>query len=653
MGRIHLLDKAVAELIAAGEVVERPASIVKELVENSIDAGAASITVEIKNGGISYIRITDNGSGISKEDVAAAFMRHATSKVRLAEDLEKIRTLGFRGEALASIAAMCRVELLTKTPDAHTGVRYTISGMEEGELEECGCPNGTTILVRDVFFNTPARMKFLKKDVAEGNSVAQVVEKAALANPGIAFKFIRDQQIRLQTSGNGDLLSAVYSVYGREFADGLLPVDYTHEGVRVSGYVSKPESAKASRAFQTFFINARYVRTRTGAAAVEEACKGKLMGGRFPICILNLELPEDSVDVNVHPAKIEVRFVNERPVFNAVYFAVKTALSLAETPILETRGAKSTLSEPGHTDQGDRQTRMSAKEFHDSYSGGQKPPLMQKEHALRPGDFKKPLLLGDSPLEYAVAGQLQRQSGRPGSVRLQDSSVLPAASEENASPSAARRATLNSGLSKETGPSEPLRKAEWAEPVAIRYVGEVFGTYILMDKGESLLLVDKHAAHERLLYERLKANISYGNRQLLLAPVTVLLPMEVYTAAIEQLDVFASLGFLVEDFGGGSLIVRETPIELVDADIENIIIEIGEKLKRGSKSLGPNQLERLYYSIACKSAVRSHDNNQPFELESLVRMLNENPQITHCPHGRPVSVELSRREMEKMFGRLG
>ena len=332
MGRIHVLDQHVAELIAAGEVVERPSSVIKELLENAVDAGATSVTVEIKHGGVSYLRVTDNGCGIAREDVPVAFLRHATSKVNSQKDLEGILTLGFRGEALASIAAVARVELLTRVGDALEGTRYVISGGEEESCEPAGCPAGTTIVVRDLFYNTPARMKFLKKDVVEGNAVASVLDKLALSHPEIAFRFLRDGKEGLRTPGNGKLRDAIYAVYGREFTQGLIPVDYSYGGVTVKGFISKPAAARPNRSMQNFFLNGRYVKSRTAMVALEEAYKGSLMVGKLPACVLHLTIASQAVDVNVHPAKIEVRFVNEKPLFDCVYHGVKTALNQGDAP---------------------------------------------------------------------------------------------------------------------------------------------------------------------------------------------------------------------------------------------------------------------------------------------------------------------------------
>lgn len=634
MANIHVLDKAVAELIAAGEVVERPASIVKELLENALDAGASAITVEIRGGGVQYIRIADNGCGIEREDIPRAFLRHATSKVRTQQDLNSIHTLGFRGEALASIAAMCRVELTTKTAGATEGTTCRVQGGEMLDSFPVGCPTGTTITVQDVFFNTPARMKFLKKDVSEGNSVAQVVDKCALSHPEVAFRFIRDNQTRLHTSGGGDLLAVIRAIYGKELADAMLPVDYTADGrIRVSGYVSSPGAAKPSRTYQNFFINGRYVRTRTAGAALEEAMKNKLMSGRFPACVLNLEIDAETVDVNVHPAKIEVRFAAEKPVFHAVYFAVKSALAALDGPLSAPAAPAESTAAHALAAGGVRarpepvQQRMSAQEFRMVFGGEEEPAA-----------FSRPAALHSSRLDIRVEdGETPPSSAYSAKNPPADSATLVA--ETPAGPGSGRPPAA---------PEEPP-----APPAAIRQIGEVFGTYILLEQGDDLLLVDKHAAHERILYERLKQTVAYGNRQLLLTPQTVTLSKEEYDALTGDLERVAALGFGVEDFGDGTVLVREIPIELGQKDIALLLGEIAARLQKGNRDITPETLDRLYYSIACRSALQAHDKNNPAELAEIVRKLQQHPAITHCPHGRPVVVRLTRREVEKMFGRLG
>jgi len=635
MGKIHILDKAVAELIAAGEVVERPASIVKELTENAIDAGADSVTVEIKNGGIRSIRVSDNGVGIEEDDIPRAFVRHATSKVRSAGDLEEIVTLGFRGEALASIAAVCRVELTTKAAGEEEGTLYRVEGGVFQGSGPAGCPTGATIVVRDIFYNTPARMKFLKKDVTEGNAVAQVVEKCALSHPEVAFQFIRDGVVKLRTSGSGDALAVIAAVYDREFARGMLGVDYrSQEGVHVYGYVSSPAFSRPSRAYQSFFLNGRFVRTRTAAAAVEEAYKNKIMAGKFPACVLNLQVDPGAVDVNVHPAKTEVRFAQEKAIFSAVYFGTKTALQKLERPLDEGEARRGspvlnafTVRLPAEEP---KQQRMSAAEFRVAFAGEEKP------------SFQKPL-----PMAASTAAMENHNTGFFAQGTGYDRDVNQKISEKLDKDAIKDAVFATNSLREEIVPAE-------SGPAALRLIGEAFGVYILLEReGGELLLVDKHAAHERILYEELLQNLSHSHRQVLLTPLTVQLPQEDCAALLENPDVLTGMGFAVEDFGGGTVVVREVPLELGEGDVRYVVCEVADKLRRGKLDLTPTALDRLYYSIACRGAIKAGDKNSPAELTRLVERLAENPQITHCPHGRPVSVVLSRREVEKMFGRLG
>lgn len=681
MAVINVLEKHVAELIAAGEVVERPASIVKELLENAIDAGAKNISVEILGGGVRMIRITDDGCGISREDLPKAFLRHATSKVRDANDLDSILTLGFRGEALASVAAMCRVEIITKTAEENEGTAYSIEGGNCTGCVPAGCPTGTTITVRDVFFNTPARVKFLKKDVSEGNSVAQVVDKCALSHPEIAFKFIRDGAVKLKTSGGGDLLAVIYAIHGREFANEMLAVDYVYEKfARVSGYISKPGAVKPSRTYQTFFINGRFVKTRTGAAALEEAYKNKIMGGKHPACFLNIELDAADVDVNVHPTKLEVRFVNEKPVFSSVYYAVKTALQKLETPLgIAAQGAKPIADMfAGHADEMPIQQRLTAAEYRERYAeihhaakgdtGLHEPQQVQYTNAtaeevtgktafiaepqqiqytdIKPVSFThKPLAMRSSRIDISVDDGEDFSSYS--SVSTGFGKILP----QKIGKISESHATKPDNI--DTIPTEHENHAESiGNSTEFRLIGELFETYILLEQNGELVVLDKHAAHERILYEKLKAEISYGNRQMLLAAQSVALSREEHTALLESLEQVERLGFLIEDFGGSTVVVREVPIELSSADIEYILREIADKLKNGSQDLTPHVLDRLYYSIACRSAIKARDKSSAAELNVLVRQLQENPSITHCPHGRPVLVRMTRREIEKLFGRI-
>lgn len=679
MGKINLLDKHVAELIAAGEVVERPASVIKELVENSIDAGAASVSVEIQNGGATMMRVTDNGSGIAREDVPTAFLRHATSKVLYAEDLESIGTLGFRGEALASVAAVARVDLLTRTEEELAGTHYVIEGGEEQALEDAGCARGTVITVRDIFFNTPARMKFLKKDTVESNAVTAVMDKIALSHPELAVRFVRDGKETLRAPGDGQLKSAVFAVFGREFTAGLIPVEYELQGVRVTGFVSKPSHARPNRSMQQFFINGRTVRSRTAQVALEQAFKGSLMVGKFPACVLHLEISAQAVDVNVHPGKLEVRFINERPVFDAVYYGVKTALSKGDSP------NKITL--PGAVQPPAAKPQTSPLPFD--------VPDAEPRQIAMPGVFgaaksAAPALHDsavDDPVEIAVpTTPAYHRTGAPEPARPFTERWPDARPALPAQPGAAPQRAVEPeewdvSLSGEAAPvspepvSSPAQQSEesvFTEQPSLtnreavqsnvqargdfRYIGHAFGTYILLERdgadGEELVLIDRHAAHERLLYERLKEQSGTAFSQMLLAPVPVLLEKNEYAAVLASLDLCETAGFEIDDFGGGTVLVRSAPLSLTGEDVPEAVMEIAGYLAQSRTDVTTEHLDWLYHNIACRAAMKAHDDRSPEELIALVRQLDENPQLRYCPHGRPISIVLTRKELERQFGRV-
>lgn len=679
MGKINLLDKHVAELIAAGEVVERPASVIKELVENSIDAGSASVSVEIQNGGATMMRVTDNGSGIAREDVPTAFLRHATSKVLHAEDLESIGTLGFRGEALASVAAVARVDLLTRTEEELAGTHYVIEGGEEQALEDAGCARGTVITVRDIFFNTPARMKFLKKDTVESNAVAAVMDKIALSHPELAVRFVRDGKETLRAPGDGQLKSAVFAVFGREFTAGLIPVEYELQGVRVTGFVSKPSHARPNRSMQQFFINGRTVRSRTAQVALEQAFKGSLMVGKFPACVLHLEIPAQAVDVNVHPGKLEVRFINERPVFDAVYYGVKTALSKGDSP------NKITL--PGAVQPPAAKPQTSPLPFD--------VPDAEPRQIAMPGVFgaaksAAPALHDsavDDPVEIAVpTTPAYHRTGAPEPARPFTERWPDARPALPAQPGAAPQRAVEPeewdvSLSGEAAPvspepvSSPAQQSEesvFTEQPSLtnreavqsnvqargdfRYIGHAFGTYILLERdgadGEELVLIDRHAAHERLLYERLKEQSGTAFSQMLLAPVPVLLEKNEYAAVLASLELCETAGFEIDDFGGGTVLVRSAPLSLTAEDVPEAVMEIAGYLAQSRTDVTTEHLDWLYHNIACRAAMKAHDDRSPEELIALVRQLDENPQLRYCPHGRPISIVLTRKELERQFGRV-
>ncbi len=625
MARIQVLDKHTAELIAAGEVVERPASVVKELVENAIDAGATTITVEIKNGGISYIGITDNGCGFAREDVPTAFLRHATSKIRVEEDLNTISTLGFRGEALASVAAVARVELVTRTEDELAGTRYVIEGGEEIELSDVGCPRGSTICVRDLFYNVPARMKFLKKDVGEANAVAGVVDRLALSHPEISFRFIREGRDELLTPGNGDLYACISAVLGREFAKTLTEVEYDLGGVHVHGYTCRPEGARANRTMQHFFINGRYVKTRTAMAAIEQAYKGSIMVGKFPACVLCVELPPETVDANVHPAKIEVRFVNEKPVFDAVYHAVRSALEGDSAPVQATLPTPVVQpSKPQYVTP--TPAREIARRVIEAPSAPQPTPPPPPVARPKPITQGRPMVMRDSA---SVA-----QSFFEASVK-KDAPTPPPVSVSKPAPVAA--------------PVQQTIEPEQPEP--IRLLGEALHTYIIAEWRGSVYFIDKHAAHERILYNQLKETAN-ESAQILLAPLSVSLSREEYGVLTEAGEQLKQAGFELEEFGGNTLLVRAVPMMLIDGNVAESLREIAGGLLFGKREITTERLDWIYHSVACRAAVKAGDGSTPGELLQLAQRVLYNEDIRTCPHGRPVCFELTAREIEKQFGRI-
>ena len=615
MPEIHILPKEVYQLIAAGEVVERPSSIVKEMIENSVDAGAKNITVEIKNGGITYIRITDDGCGIAKSEIKKVFISHATSKIEKQDDLNAISTLGFRGEAMASIAAVSKVELLSREKGAPLGARYEIAGGEEIDFSDAGCPEGTTIVVRDIFFNTPARMKFLKKDVTEGNSVAGVVDRMAISHPEISFRFIRDGKQVLITSGNGELKSAVYSVFGKEFSSSLIDVDYSVNNMRVKGVVTKPSASRKSRAMQFFFINSRLVKCQTAMAALEQAYKNSIMVGKFPGCVLNIECDNSFVDVNVHPAKIEVRFANERPVFELVYYGVKSAIEQGDSPkevVFPERKKSAVQTVSGRLD---------------IFKSEDKPEQMEFKPQKKSESF------------WSVAAPKSEYKTSPKNEEEQKKIY-----EE----------TLDEMKAFAPKEPEPIKQEEEKAPEIeipdFRVIGEAFKTYILVEIENALYLIDKHAAHERMNFEKLKSSTEI-NSQVLLTPVTVRLSKEEYSAVCSNLDLYKKCGFLIEDFGQGAVIVRECPSMLSGEDIEDLICETAGKLLEGKTDITPEQMDWIFHSTSCRAAVKAGDYTSPYERELFVKKLLSMPEIRYCPHGRPVMIKMTKYEIEKQFGR--
>lgn len=621
MLEIKVLPKEISELIAAGEVVERPASVIKELVENSIDAGADNITVEIQHGGITYMRITDNGCGIEKNDVPTAFLRHATSKIKNSGDLNAIGTLGFRGEALAAVSSVARVEMFTKPRDAAFGTHYEIEGGVEKLCEEAGCPDGTTIVIRDIFFNTPARMKFLKKDVSEANAAAAVVERIALSHPEIAFKLIRDGKQALMTPGDGKINTAVYSVLGREFAGTLMEVDGGLDGIGVKGLTCKPVSCRPTRNYQFVFLNGRLVRSGTVTAAVEQAYKNSAMVGKFPGFVLYLTVPLNTVDVNVHPAKTEVRFSDERRIFDAVYSSVKNALARGDTrPEVK-------LHEPVFNPF----ERMTTAEY--KQQPIMKPTVAEEIYKNRPS-----LHNAYKPQEKTVLRDANYNVSKTNNtVYIPERIINPPSMAEEA-PQPQRTVSV-----------DIMRDVEDERP-PITLIGEAFLTYIIVQMGESVFMIDKHAAHERILFNRLKKE-QKTETQTLLTAVIVALTGDEYNAAISNTEALEKAGFEVEDFGNSSVRVSAVPASLTREDIPSVISELAGKLSKG-KAPDSERLDDMYHTVACKAAIKAGSRTSPLEMQKLAERVLYSDDVMYCPHGRPVAFEIKRRELEKQFGRI-
>lgn len=647
---IRVLDKHVAELIAAGEVVERPSSVIKELVENSIDAGAKTITVEIQNGGVTYMRITDDGCGIAFDEVPVAFLRHATSKVRTQTDLACIGTLGFRGEALASIAAVAKVDMLTSTGSGN-GCAYSIHGGEEVAYSETGCPRGTTIVVRDLFYNTPARMKFLKKDVSEANAVAAVLDRMALSHPEIAFRLIRDGKPTLSTSGKGGLEAAVYSVYGREFSNGLIPLQYRAGSLTLGGLICRPDQARKSRSMQHFFINGRYIKSNTMAAALEQAYKGSIMVGRFPSCVLELRMPGSEVDINVHPAKLECRFTNEKAVFDIVYYGVRTALQSGDV-----RREITLTDKPFRVADADK---TPARQLHYRQTADWTAAVSAAERTPRETETPAPEKTAPPPVRSTPPAF--RPIFRPDCfVDDDEPSVTPRVS----SPTAPYRAEREKAAAEPKAETIPVPAAEPSpaslsaadtvsdEPeIGLRLIGETFGTYALVEHGDEILVIDKHAAHERILYEKLKAH-RHNEAQMLLEPQAVTLSKEELSALTEHAQEIADAGFELEEFGTGCMLVRAVPTLLSDCDVAPLIEEIAAGFLNEKNAVEIDRLDWLYHNMACRAAVKGGDRSGQ-DLMALAERIADSDDIRYCPHGRPVAFRLTRKELEKQFGRQG
>lgn len=656
MPKINLLDKSVYELIAAGEVIERPSSVIKELAENSIDAGAASITVEIKRGGISYLRVTDDGCGISHEDIPTAFMRHATSKVYTQDDLDSINTLGFRGEALASVCAVSRVELLTKQREDQLGSIYRIEAGEPVEYDRAGCADGTTIIIRDLFYNTPARLKFLKKDVTEGNYCASVIEKLALSHPGISFRFIRDGRQTMLSSGDGEYYSAVYAVFGKQFAAGLIPVENVYQNTAVTGYVSSPLFTRANRSMQNFFVNGRSVKSPLCCAALEEAFRNTIMVGKFPSCVLCVNTDPSQVDANIHPTKNEVRFTNEKIVFDAVYFAVKNALmgydESREIKLNTTPARAENIPQPERARSSEPLRTASAQVIEEPpktmpipsgrdaviypQEKREPPKFTLRQETPQPAQFTQPLPAAE---QTYMPELVPAKKPEPRETPLSDLPGFAFLSEK----SFAKKP--------ESVPQEPTPEIPQERPKEqIRVVGELFKTYIVCESTEGMILIDKHAAHERVNFERLKKGFD-SSAQLLMQPEEVYLTPEEFNGMSEYADKLAQVGIIME-FTDGKARVTGLPQMLDKIPPAEIVECIAKIVSQGNTNAEGELFDDMLHTVACKASIRGNEDNDILELQVLAQEVFNNPDIRYCPHGRPVMTQISRKQIERYFGRV-
>ena len=621
MPKIIQLSTHVANLIAAGEVVERPASVVKELLENAVDAGASKITIEIRDGGMTFLRVTDNGCGMAAEDAKTAFLRHATSKLRTAEDLSAISTMGFRGEALAAIASVSRIDLMTKTTGAVSGTSLHLEAGVITEESEVGCPEGTTIIVRDLFFNTPARMKFMKSDTVEGGRVSAAVQLQALAHPEVALTFIRDGKQILSTPGSGELEAAVYCVYGRESAR-MAKVDSRWDGYSLTGFVSKPTDARPSRNMQTFFVNDRPVRSKLLISALEEAYRNQLMVGKFPACVLHLRLPANAVDVNVHPAKTEVKFLSEKAVFDCVHYGVLAALNKqTDRPQVQFKSAPQPSvpvykpAKPAAPKQETFFRTMTAEEYKNFSTAVKEAPKPQSAAAV------------------ATVAAVERQQSLP----LREQVVLPA--QEPVAPLPI--------VEKE--PEQTVMPMP--QEIAWRMVGELYNSYIIVEQGEDAFLIDKHAAHERILFEKLKANQEAITPQILLSPIPVQLRADAAAELLANTDLLTELGFEIEEFGDSTILLRQIPMDLSPEAAAEAAESIAADLLSGRRESKDAVRDEILHTVACKAAIKAGWLSDSKELLALVKQVMEREDLKYCPHGRPICVSLSKKQLEKQFKR--
>ena len=670
MPKIIQLSPHIANLIAAGEVVERPASVVKELLENAVDAGASKVTIEIKDGGMTFLRVTDNGCGMAAQDAKTAFLRHATSKLRTAEDLAAIGTMGFRGEALAAIASVSRIDLLTKTAGSISGTSLHLEAGAVVEESEAGCPDGTTIIIRDLFYNTPARMKFMKSDTVEGSRITAAVQLQALAHPEVAFTLIRDGKQVLSTPGSGGLEAAVYCVYGRECAK-MAKVDSRWESYSLTGFVSKPSDARPSRNLQTFFVNNRPVKSKLLVSALEEAYRNQIMVGKFPACVLHLTLPAGAVDVNVHPAKTEVKFLSEKAVFDCVHYGVLGALNQTQDrPQVRFKQETAPAAQPvtGSVSHPNNATP--------SAPAGHLPPKGRQEDFFRtmtPAEYKTfSAALKDAPQpkkEAALATAAKVE--RPANMPLREFVMMPAVNSVIADRPAnhqerpqeiapqvfpSESATPVLALARNDIKEEPVDEPEQTvlpmpEVIQWRMVGELYNSYIIVEQGEDAYLIDKHAAHERILFEKLKANQEKISSQVLLTPATLRLSPSAAGILLENTGLLEELGFEIEEFGENTLLLRQIPMDLSPEQAAETAETLASDLLTGRRERPETVRDELLHTVACKAAIKAGWVSDEKELLVLVKQVMERHDLKHCPHGRPICVSLSKKQLEKQFKR--
>ncbi len=649
MGKIRVLDTEVSNKIAAGEVVERPSSVVKELVENSIDAGANVITVEIKNGGSSYIRVSDNGSGMGADDARICFLRHATSKIRESSDLDAIYTLGFRGEALSSIGAVAEVSLYTKRREDETGICVTCRGGEILSSDEAGVPDGTSVTVENLFYNTPARMKFLKRDATEAGYITDIMTRFIFARPEISFKLITDGKEKLFSPGDSSLKNSVYTAYGKDYANGTIPVEYEKDGIRVTGLIGKGTLARPKRNYQSFFVNKRYVISRTVTAALENAYKNQIMIGKFPMAVLNIEIDPSQIDINVHPTKLEVKFSNEKAVYDAVYYGVKNALyAVPNVPRIERGDTKeeNPFVTEGETD-GKKREQLSLSDMADALPKNMTQRPYTPDYNPRVNPFLK------------NSGDTKSHTSRSyrGDTKVKDDDFTVPKRVSVASPREEIKPLLKNNGDTKVNMNGDNKTEENANVFADEYfkiVGQIFDSYIIAEKGDEMMLVDQHAAHERLNYEQLREEIASRRAmsQILIEPVAVNLTPQEMQSYRDNAELFADMGFECGEFGENAVIIRSVPGGVELGEVEPLFTELVTQSEEHKKELITDRRERLLYTIACKASVKANMRMSAEEMEALVRRVLRLKNINTCPHGRPIIITMSKKEIEKEFKRI-